>query len=209
MVYAALFDDEGQIIGHGTERRYVPITPVLTCSAYEGVAIKKKQDQAVPNLAQPSAATQKKLDLPATLEDLARTGVEPMYKFPMGRFSYQPSYEGVYFQGWLLLNEGTIHVPADGEYEFGLAPVQSALYIDGQLVASIAGEGKKAVKKSEKVTLKAGEHNVKWLAATGSKFRGPIVTVRKAGEDEKAGKPLEPWLVPLKDAGGGKLRLSI
>lgn len=199
VIYAALFDAAGNRIGYGTERRYWPITPVATCTAYNGVDIAKKLDQFVPNLAQPSATSQKKVGLPNTLEELEKVGVEPAYRnFPMGRLTYHPSYEGVYQNGWLLVFEGTIKVPADGEYVFWLAPIQSNLYIDGRSVATVAGEGKNAARTGEPVKLTAGEHSFKWLAATGSKYRGAVVTVRKPGEDEKAGVPLEQWMVPLK-----------
>ena len=36
VIYAALFDAEGHRIGFGTERRYWPIVPKLTCRVYDG-----------------------------------------------------------------------------------------------------------------------------------------------------------------------------
>ena len=151
MIYAALFDGEGHRVAYGTERRYWPIVPKLVCRAYDGPAV----DEAVRKRRAEADGGQR------PYPDFAALGLKPVLTFPLGRLTFQPSQEGVYFTSTYLVMEGRIKIPADGDYQF-FADGGAEVHIDGQsaAVGAVAKTRKKAAgqanPESRKLHLTAG-----------------------------------------------------
>lgn len=152
VIYAALFDDAGKQIGHGTEVRYWPVEPKVLCTVYSRSALKEGVD--------PEAIK----DDPFPNPD----NYVPVGTVPLGWLTHTPSYRGMFMNGYFTTQEGRIKIPADGEYQF-IPRGPAVLYIDGELVAGAEvkakakGKGKpaKAAKTIDApgvVELKAGLH---------------------------------------------------
>lgn len=200
VIYAALFDEAGQRIGHGTERRYWPITPKITCHAFDGAEIRRKLDATGPNPAQPHPPANQQTALPVTLEALELLGLKPAHSFPLARLTFHPSFEGIYQWDWLLVMEGKFLIAKPGGHEFRTFPNQSALSIDGKPVAStLAKSPRETTTVTGKVDLAAGEHAFKVLVHTGSKARR-VVEFRRAGEADGAWKSFDDLIMPLGDS---------
>ena len=202
VIYAALFDAEGQAIGHGTERRYWPIVPVLTCRVYDG----PKVDEAVRKRRAASDGGERPYPAEFLIDGhWAALGLKPVLTFPLGRLTFQPSHEGVYFASSYLVMEGRIKVPVDGDYQF-FADGGAEVLIDGQsaAVGAVAKTRKKAagqaIPESRKLHLAAGVHRLTVVADPGNKGQS---VARYQGPGMTGPKPLDELLVPLENYGVG------
>ncbi|MEX0776935.1 MAG: family 20 glycosylhydrolase [Phycisphaeraceae bacterium] len=192
VIYARLFDERNQPVGYGTERRYHPITPKVTCRAWSVLSLApgargEGWTPAAPHDALAKAAA---TPLPATLDEVAKLGVPAQYTFPLGRLTFQPSYEGVHMWGWLLVMQGRIRIPADGDYKFQVFPETVTLTVDGKPAASNRGKEK----TSQTLHLTAGEYDIAVIGPTGHK--GPNVAQYQGPGMDKS-LPLDELLVPL------------
>jgi hexosaminidase len=189
VIYAALFDHDGRRIGYGAERRYWPIVPKLVCRVYDGPAV----DEAVRK--QRAAEVGAKRPYP----DFAAQSLPPVLTFPLGRLTFQPSHEGVYFQSSYLVMDGRIKVPADGDYQF-FCDGSAEVLIDGQLAA--CGPTVKTKKKSagqvtpenRKLHLTAGAHRLAVFTDPGNKGQS-VARFQGPGMDKP--KSLDVLLAPL------------
>ena len=189
VIYAALFDGEGHRIGYGTERRYWPIVPKLVCRAYDGPdvgeAVRKRRAEADGGQ--------------RPYPDFAALGLKPVLTFPLGRLTFQPSQEGVYFASTYLVMEGHIKIPADGDYQF-FADGGAEVLIDGQsaAVGAVVKTRKKAAgqatPESRKLHLTAGVHRLTVYADPGNKGKS---VARYQGPGMEQPKSLDDLLVPL------------
>jgi hexosaminidase len=191
VIYAALFDQAGRRIGYGTERRYFPIVPKVLCRVYDGPEI----DEAVRKQRSAASGGAK------TPPDFAALGLKLVLEFPLGRLTFHPSHEGVYFQSSYLMMEGRIKAPADGAYHFW-ADGNADVLLDGQLAASgRAAKGKnnkssrQTAPESHELRLAAGLHRLTVFADPGNK--SPSVA-RYQGPGMDGPKPLDELLVPSK-----------
>ncbi len=189
VIYAAIFDAEGRRIGYGTERRYWPIVPKLTCRVYDGPQV----DDAVRNKRAAAGGAER------PYPDYAALGLKQILTFPLGRLTFQPSHEGVYFTSSYLVMEGRIKIPADGNYHF-FADGGAEVLIDGQsaAVGAVAKTRKKAaglaVPESRKLRLTAGVHRLTVFADPGNKGQS---VARYQGPGMDRPKSLDDLLLPL------------
>jgi len=190
VIYAALFDQDGHRIGHGTERRYFPITPMLICRAYDDPAIREAADR----LLTADDGTRR------LYPDYAALGLKPSLTFPLGRLTFQPSHEGVYFTSTYLVMEGRISIPAAGAYQFW-ADGNAEILVDGKPVARGAppqtkkkGPVAAAATAPSELHLDPGEHRLTVLTGPGNKGQS---VARYQGPGMSSPKPLDDLILQL------------
>ena len=120
VIYAAVFDAE--VIGSasapsGASGR----SAEATCRVYDGSDV----DEAVRKHRAAGDGAER------PYPDFAAQGLKPVLTFPLGRLTFKPSHEGVYFTSSYLVMEGRIKVPADGDYQF-FADGGAEVLVNGQ-----------------------------------------------------------------------------
>ena len=178
-IYAQLFDDTGKSIGYGTERHYYPIEPKLMCDAYPVIEIVKVKPGSGSNA-----------PLPSDSSSLAKLNLKPAFTFPLGRLTFQPSYEGVYQLGWYYVMKGTLQIPETGDYEFRAYGNQSSIAVDGRLAASILGK----TRMGNKIKLTTGRHPYEVIAVSGT---NSAKVVEMKGPQDADFRPVDDFTVLL------------
>ncbi len=196
-IYAALFDAEGRRVGHGTERRFWPIVPKVECRVYDTDKI-----ASAWNDGQPQAALRPK-DI--TYAEFAKLKLEPDATCLLDRFTFHPSRRGVYLNRSYLVQEGSIRIPADGDYVIS-TEANAEVFLDGKPVFSRAtdnaGKNARAARKpasttSAPIALKAGIHHVMIFSGPGNKNAEVAAYL---GPGMANAKPLSSLLLPLRKA---------
>ena len=149
VIYAALFDDAGQRIGHGTEVRYWPIEPKILCTIYDCGKLKDGID--------PEAVKKDPFPNPANYV--------PVGTVPLGWLTHTPSYRGMFMKGHFTTQQGRIRVPADGDYQF-FPRGPAVLFLDGKKIAGPDGKGK--APEAVAVPLQAGLHDFLVISQTNN-----------------------------------------